>query len=161
LFRKYIDYLLKPIKPEELKRALHKFSKLTNSDLTNYLTHLLDLRPPTKYTDKILVPYKDQLLPINVRNIACFYTSDKNTVIYLKEGQRYPYSKALEQIISTLNPHDFIRANKQFIIARESVTKITVWFDNRLLVALDVEVPERIFISKNRASEFKGWLVNI
>jgi hypothetical protein len=53
-----------------------------------------------------------------------------------------------------------IRANKQFIIARESVIKITVWFDNRLLVALDVEVPERIFISKNRALEFKEWLVN-
>lgn len=155
-----IDYLLKPIKPEELERALLKFSKLTKRDLANYLAHLVDLTPQTKYTDKILAPYKDQLLPINVRDIACFYTSEKNTSIFMKDGQRYPYSKALEHVINTLNPNDFIRANKQFIIARDSVTNITVWFDNRLLVTLEIESPERIFISKNKASEFKAWLVN-
>ena len=55
---------------------------------------------------------------------------------------------------------DLIRANKQFILARNSVTDITIWFDNRLLVTLDVETPERIYISKNKASEFKSWIVN-
>ena len=45
-------------------------------------------------------------------------------------------------------------------MARNSVTDITIWFDNRLLVTLDVETPERIYISKNKASEFKSWIVN-
>ena len=62
--------------------------------------------------------------------------------------------------MSSLNPADFIRANKQFIIAKNSVTDITIWFDSRLLVTLDVEVPERVYISKNKASEFKSWLVS-
>ncbi|MFK1771367.1 LytTR family DNA-binding domain-containing protein [Bacteroides fragilis] len=62
--------------------------------------------------------------------------------------------------VSSLNPEDFIRANKQFIVARNSVTDITIWFDNRLLITLDTEVPERIYVSKNKASEFKTWLVN-
>lgn len=57
-------------------------------------------------------------------------------------------------------PEDFIRANKQFIVARDSVTDITIWFDSRLLITLDTEVPERIYVSKNKASEFKTWLVN-
>ena len=78
----------------------------------------------------------------------------------LKAGNMYPYSKTLEQIMASLNPADFIRANKQFIIARNSVTDITIWFDNRLLVTLDVETPGRIYISKNKASEFKSWIVN-
>ena len=86
--------------------------------------------------------------------------SGKNTCIYLKDGNMHPYSKTLEQIMASLNPADFIRANKQFIIARNSVTDITIWFDNRLLVTLDVETPERIYISKNKASEFKSWIVN-
>lgn len=154
-----IDYLLKPIKPEELERALRKFSKWTKNDLTDYINQLLNLAPQTKYANKILVPYKDQLLPVNVWDIACFYTSDKNTFIYLKNGQRYSYAKALEQIISTLNPNDFIRANKQFILARNSVTNITVWPDSRLLITLDVQAPESIFVSKNKASEFKSWMV--
>ena len=60
----------------------------------------------------------------------------------------------------SLDPADFIRANKQFIVNRDSISDITVWFDNRLLVTLDVEVPERIYVSKNKASEFKSWLVS-
>ena len=58
-----------------------------------------------------------------------------------------------------LDPTEFIRANKQFIISRDSVKNITIWFDSRLLVTLDVETPERIYISKNKASEFKAWVV--
>ena len=78
----------------------------------------------------------------------------------MKDGNKYPYSKTLEQIITTLDPARFTRANKQFIVAKDSVTNITIWFDNRLLVTLDTEVPERIYISKNKASEFKSWLVS-
>ena len=154
-----IDYLLKPIKPDELKRALSKFKKLNNSDVNQYLKQLLELKSSNNYAEKILVPYKDQLLPVKISEISCFYTSDKNTCIYLNNGQKYSYSKSLEQIITTLDPDKFIRANKQFIVSRESVKNITIWFDNRLLITLDTEVPERIFISKNKASEFKSWVV--
>jgi DNA-binding LytR/AlgR family response regulator len=68
--------------------------------------------------------------------------------------------KTLDQIGLSLNPADFIRANKQYLIARSSVKNITIWFDSRLLVILDVETPERIYISKNKAAEFKAWMVN-
>jgi DNA-binding LytR/AlgR family response regulator len=155
-----IDYLLKPIKAEELERAFAKFSKLTNTEMMQYLTQMSRLNISNRYKDKMLVPYKDKLLPVDMKNISCFYTTNKNTCIYLKNGESYSYSKTLEQIIITLNPADFIRANKQFIIARDSVKNITIWFDNRLLVTLHTEVPERIYISKNKAAEFKAWIVN-
>ncbi len=154
-----IDYLLKPIKPEDLKRALDKFRKWTTGDLNAYLKHMLELAPQKSYSDKILVPMNDQLILVKMKDVACFYTSDKNTIIYLNNGQTYPISKSLDQIYNTLNPSDFIRANKQFIVARESVQKITIWFDNRLLIELNIEVPEKLFISKNKAAEFKNWMV--
>lgn len=153
-----IDYLLKPVKVEELKRALSKFSQWTRVDLLQYLSQVTKLSAP-KYKDKLLIPVKDRLLPIDLNEVACFYTTDKTTRIYLKDGSSYPYSKTLDQIFATLNPADFIRANKQYIIARSSVKNITIWFDNRLLVSLDIECPERIYISKNKASEFKAWVV--
>ena len=155
-----IDYLLKPVKVEDVKQALDKYKKLTHQDVIHYLSKLTQLMPTPKYKDKLLIPYKDKLLPIGLKEVSCFYTADKNTCIYLKDGNMYPYSKTLEQIMASLNPGDFIRANKQFIIARNSVTDITIWFDNRLLVTLDVETPGRIYISKNKASEFKSWIVN-
>jgi DNA-binding LytR/AlgR family response regulator len=102
---------------------------------------------------------KDQLHPLDLNEISCFYTTEKNTRIILKNGKSYPYSKTLEQIEGSLNPADFIRANKQFIVARKSVKNITIWFDNRLLITLDIEPPERIYVSKNKAAEFKAWIV--
>ncbi len=155
-----VDYLLKPIKPEELERALVKFSKWTRTEVVQYLTQLSQLTSTPKYKDKLLIPSKDKLIPIDMKDICCFYTTDKNTTIYLKDGKSYPYSKTLEQVIVTLNPSDFIRANKQFIVSRNCVKNITIWFDNRLLVTLDIETPERIYISKNKAAEFKAWIVN-
>lgn len=148
-----IDYLLKPIKTEEMRRALEKFMKLTRQDLLNYLSQMTRLTPLPGFRDKILIPVKDSLHPVDIKEIACFYTSDKRTRIYLKNGKWYPYSATLEQIEGTLNPADFFRANKQFILSRNSVKNITIWFDSRLLVTLDIEPPERIYVSKNRAAE--------
>jgi len=155
-----VDYLLKPIKREEVSRALQKLSKWTRTEIVEYLTKLTSLTPYRQYRNKLLIPVNDKLLPIATNDISCFYTSDKTTRIILKDGKSYPYSKTLEQIFSSLNPVDFYRANKQFIISRESVKSITIWFDSRLLITLDIEVPERIYISKNKASEFKTWIVN-
>jgi two-component system, LytTR family, response regulator LytT len=155
-----IDYLLKPIKVEEMKRALDKFKKWTRQDVLNYLSYLTNLAVAPKFKDKLLIPLKDQLQPIDLNDISCFYTTDKNTRIFLKNGRSLPYSKTLEQIEGSLNPNDFIRANKQFIIARKSVKNITIWFDSRLLITLDIEPPERIYVSKNKAAEFKAWIVN-
>lgn len=155
-----IDYLLKPVKEDDMRRALTKFSKWGRPDISQYLSQIAQMVSKPNYSDKILIPYKDKLLPVSLSEIACFYTADKNTFVFLKNGMKYPYGKTLDQIYSTLNPHDFFRANKQYIVARNSVSNITIWFDNRLLVSLEVDTPERIYVSKNRASEFKAWMVS-
>jgi two-component system response regulator LytT len=155
-----IDYLLKPIKEEDMKRALDKFRRLTRHDILKYLSQLTNLTQVPKYADKILIPFRDKLQPVDLKEVSCFYTTEKKTRIFLKNGKSYPYSSSLEQIETTLNPADFIRANKQFILSRSSVKNITIWFDSRLLITLDIEPPERIYVSKNRAAQFKAWIVS-
>jgi DNA-binding LytR/AlgR family response regulator len=155
-----IDYLLKPIKADELKVALEKFKKWTRQDIVQYLSQMIQLQPATRYSDKLLIPLHDKLLPVGLNEISCFYTTDKNTQVYLKNGISHPYCKTLDQITATLNPLEFIRANKQFIIARNSVKNITIWFDSRLLITLDIDPPERIYVSKNKAAEFKAWMMS-
>lgn len=155
-----IDYLLKPIKKNELERALDKFKKWTHTDIREYLSKISQLTPAPRYQDKLLIPVKDKLLPVDLGDVAFFYTTDKNTSIGLKDGRILPYSRSLDHIYSSLNPANYYRANKQFIIARDAVDNITIWFDSRLLVTLNRDVPERIYISKNKAADFKEWLVN-
>lgn len=153
-----LDYLLKPVKPEELRRALEKFRHWLPEDVVGYMARLAALAPKPAYKEKILVPYRDKLLPVALDAVACFHTSEKQTRILLKEGSSYLYARTLDQIMTMLDPARFIRANKQFIIARDSVREIVVWFDSRLLVRLSVRTPEPIYVSKNRAPEFKAWM---
>lgn len=155
-----VDYLLKPIKADELIRALRKFSKWTRTEVVEYLTRMTQVTPSPRYKDRLLIPVKDKLVLVDLKDVACFYTSNKNTKICMKDGSCYPYIKTLEQISFNLDPAEFFRANKQFLISRDSVQNITIWFDSRLLVNLCIDTPERIYISKNKASEFKMWIVN-
>lgn len=154
-----IDYLLKPIKEQELRQALLKFSKLSQQDTDHYLQLLKQLTAEQEYKSRLLIPYRDKLLPVEVKDILCIYSTNKNTEVYAKNGHRYSCNTSLDQLMSQLNPNEFIRANKQFIVARSAITNITIWFDSRLLINVCVEVPERIYVSKNRAAEFKAWIV--
>lgn len=155
-----VDYLLKPIKSHELEASIAKFRKFSRGDIAQYIKQMAQLRPEHKYCDKILISHRDKLIPIRTSDISYFYSSDNRRVIIMRDGTTYLHSKTLGEIASTLDPTLFMRVNKQYIIARESVHEITIWFDSRLRITLNTEVPEPIFISKNKATEFKAWIVN-
>ena len=153
-----IDYLLKPIKQTDLERAFEKFKRLTASDLNSYISRIKQLTEKPNYQSRILVAIKDKIIPLAVEDIACIYSTDRKTEIITTSEVTYTYNKPLDAIIKNLNPTLFFRANKQFIINRNHITDITVWFDSRLRLRLTAETPEEIYIAKNRASEFKSWL---
>lgn len=158
-----IDYLLKPVKTKDLKRALDKFNRWNQPDVMAYVERMLALRanqPKEGYKSTLLVPVRDKLIPVEVKDIACIYSSERNTTIYLKDGKNMPYNKSLDTIIGTLDPRQFMRANKQYIVSRDVILELVIWFDNRLLVHVPINLPEPMFISKNKASEFKNWMTN-
>ena len=51
----------------------------------------------------------------------------------------------------------FFRANRQFIIAKNSIKEVDSWFNNRLSINLNVAIPEKILISRTRVTEFREW----
>ena len=153
-----IDYLLKPIKQTDLERALEKFKRLTASDLNSYISRINQLTEKPKYQSRILIAIKDKIIPLAVEDIACIYSTDRKTEIITTSEATYTYNKPLDTMIKNLDPTVFFRANKQFIINRNQIADITVWFDSRLRLRLTVETSEDIYIAKNRVSEFKSWL---
>lgn len=157
-----IDYLLKPIKTSELERALEKFKRWTKSDVMEYLERMMKMRPAdgakSEYVTSLLVPVKDKLMPVSMDDVVCIYSTDRKTQIYLKSGKMMLYNRSLDSLIGSLDPAKFFRANKQYIVARDCVKEIVVWFDSRLLVSMPIELPEPLFVSKNKAAEFKNWV---
>ena len=155
-----IDYLLKPICVEEMKHALAKFRKLNRQPAVPDLNRLCEMfaQQRTNSHKNILIAYRNQLLPIPTERISFFYSTKETSKVYLADGKSYPYNKTLDSICDDMNPLSFCRVNKQYVIAKQHIQNIVVWSNSRLLITMDVETPEPVFLSKNRAAEFKKWV---
>ena len=155
-----IDYLLKPFKEEELRRAIDKLCRLTKLERDEQRTkrNRMAEEVQTHEVQPMLLRYKDKIIPVGVDEVAFFYTSSERVTLTTLTGQTYAVDKTLEALGQQLSPHMFFRANRQFIISRAAVKDIVVWFGSRLSLNLVVETPERIIISKARVPEFKQWL---
>lgn len=158
-----IDYLLKPFKEEELRRALEKLDRLTASERSaqqdNREKMVREVQGEAVQT--LLLRYKDKLIPVTSDDVAFFYTSEERVTVTTLKGETYPVDKTLESLSQQLSSERFFRANRQFIVSRHAVKDIAVWFGSRLALNLTLETPERIIISKARVPEFKSWLQSV
>ncbi len=155
-----IDYLLKPINRNDLTRAMNKFNALVgeksnNNEAIDALMRQIGMKK--NYKSCFLVPERDKLIPIATANIAYFYIDTKTVKAITLDEHTYYMSQTLDDIMLQLNPDDFFRANRQFIVSRKAVKDLTIWFGNKLSLNLSVKIPEQIIISKAKVSEFKNW----
>jgi len=155
-----IDYLLKPIKLNDLKRAIEKYRRLTPVELLSYITSLSTLSTGNHYPSRMMIPQRDKFIPIPVNEICYIYSTNRQTDIVLSDSRKFSINKSLDQLQSSLDPTRFRRANKQFIISKDAIKELVAWFDSRIVVRMSIETPEDIFVSKNSASEFKRWLTD-
>jgi two-component system response regulator LytT len=155
-----VDYLLKPVEAEDVKNALKKLNGLSSantihSDIKNLIE---SFRKAIAYKTHFLIPVKgDKLFPVQTIQIACFYIDSSLVKAKTFDDKSYTFEYTLDELAGMLNPVDFFRANRQYIINRSSVKDIDFWFNSRLNVNLKVSTPERILISKARVPEFKNW----
>lgn len=158
-----IDYILKPYKEEDLRRALDKLERLTVGERTMQKDSrekmVREVHGDNMQT--MLLRYKDKLIPVTADEVAFFYTSEERVTVTTLKGDCYPVDKTLESLSQQLSPEKFFRANRQFIVSRRAVKDIAVWFGSRLALNLTIETPERIIISKARVPEFKSWLQSV
>ena len=155
-----IDYLLKPYKEEELRRALDKLQRLTASERVEQQRNREQMVATAQSAalQTMLVRYKDKIVPVHMDEVAFFYTYAERVTLTTLKGESYPVDKSLEALQQQLSDGKFFRANRQFIVSRTAVKDIAVWFGSRLALNLVVDTPERIIISKARVPEFKQWL---
>ncbi|MDR2146147.1 MAG: LytTR family DNA-binding domain-containing protein [Tannerella sp.] len=154
-----IDYLLKPININDLERAINKFSQLNKTQNSNedVITNILAMFKKEVYKSFFLIPHKDKFIPLSVNDIAYIYSENKIAKIVTFTNRNYHENSSLDELQRQLDPTRFFRANRQFIISHKAVKDIAVWFDSKLSVNLTVEIPEKIIVSRLRASEFKDW----
>ncbi|WP_291861767.1 LytTR family DNA-binding domain-containing protein [Marinilabilia sp.] len=154
-----IDYLIKPIKIADLKRAIQKFLSLQLQTTPDYnsLNSLLQNKEPD-YRQRISVNYGDKLKSIEVSEIAAFYILNKSLFLICFDKSTYDIIQPLEQIEKELSPKKFFRINRQMIINYATINKMYFMSNRSIKVELKVPVPIDSFVSIQRLTEFKKWL---
>ena len=156
-----IDYLLKPISIKNFERAIAKWRNLGSgkTDNADTIANLLAAFKQKKevYKSHFLIPHKDKLIPLSIDRIACFYTENKMAKIITSDHETFYMDNSLEDIFAQLDPSEFFRANRQYIISHKNIKDISIWFGSKLSVNLTVAVPDKIIVSKARVAEFKAW----
>jgi two-component system LytT family response regulator len=155
-----VDYLLKPVELSDVQKALEKLRILSSVEkMQNAVAELFNsYRTSSKYKTHFLIPVRgDKLVPVQASDVAYFFIDSGIVKAYTFDGRSHTFEYTLDELEKLLNPDLFFRANRQYIISRESVKDIDLWFNNRLSVNLKTGSPEKIIISKARIGDFKKW----
>jgi DNA-binding LytR/AlgR family response regulator len=156
-----IDYLLKPIKKEELKRAIDKFNAFNGGAVpeVNFQKLLATLQTQqTAHKQRFVVRYGEHIKTIETTDVAYFYTENKGNFLVTKENKRFAIDYNLDQLEELLDPKKFFRINRQFIIAFHAITEMFTYTKSRVLIKLNPPSKLETIVSSERSASFKAWL---
>lgn len=156
-----IDYLLKPVKKEELEAALGKLDKLRSLLNRNPIpgSQATDAPPlPGSYKSRFVVRFGEHIKTIQTEDLAYCYSENKATFARTFDGRTYPMDQNLDALDHQLDPHGFFRINRQYIINIKAIDEMRTYTKARVIVKLNPAVKEAPVVSSERAAEFKQWL---
>ena len=155
-----IDYLLKPIDKEKLRKSIEKFIRLHGEkkifDIKAVMAAMDQVRK--KYKLRFAVNVGTKLKSFETVNIAYFYSLDKNTFLCTKENRNYPVDYALDKLEELLDPQFFFRINRQHIVNFHAIEKINVLSRSRIAIFTAPPTEEPLLVSTARTHQFRLWL---
>ncbi|WP_347065620.1 LytTR family DNA-binding domain-containing protein [Flavobacterium sp. WV_118_3] len=158
-----IDYLLKPIDEDDLEVALNKYRQrnpepqqlsLDFETIKRMLVNPVDKSYKKRFTVKI----GQQLKVIPIEEIECFYSENKGTYVHTTDNRDYLLDQTLELLETELDPKDFYRVSRKFIIPMRAIKEIVLYSNSRLKVVLPTYKGDEVIVSRERVSDFKEWI---
>ena len=91
-------------------------------------------------------------------DVAYFYSENKATFAKTIDARTYPMDKNLDSLEVLLNPDEFFRINRQYLISIKAIEDMKTYSKARVIVTLKPAVKEPPVVSSERSSDFKQWL---
>lgn len=156
-----IDYLLKPIDPNELRTAVDRCRArgaespaIDVEELRKALTG--DSRPACK--SRFVIRQGDRIVLLKVDDIAYFHAEDKSTYAVTFDGKRYILDMTLDAAQESVDPHRFFRVSRSQIVSINAIETISKHLNNRLKINIQPKPDFEIFVSRFRIPDFLEWL---
>ena len=156
-----IEYILKPVKKEDIRAAFDKVEKLKNAfgNGTEILNTLKNVFTEKKnYKTSILIRYRESYIPVAIEDIALFILENEVVYAYRFDQQKHAIFKTLEELESSLDPEQFYRINRQVLISRRAVQEIQPYFNRKMIIRPPFPFSEKLIVSRLKVSPFMHWM---
>ena len=153
-----VDYLLKPINPDELKNAIEKFKSVHNKiDFSKIESVINQFKPKTK--ERFLIKVGNHLKSIQTSSINCFYIKERCNFINVGKGKNYDIDYSLDKVEQIIDSKMFFRINRNMIVNFSAIQDIIAYSSNRLKIILtNWSEKDEILVSRERVTDFKKWM---
>lgn len=153
-----IDYLLKPVDRDELQAAVRKLNEIHEIEEADYREKVQAMQKQfmPEFRERFLVKVGLQFKSIPTKDIAYFFYKDGLSYLQTQD-QALPIDHTLDQLMDQLDPRQFFRINRQFVVSMASVKEIHSYFNSRLLLTLSPATADEVIVSRERVLNFKVW----
>ncbi|HEV7348452.1 LytTR family DNA-binding domain-containing protein [Telluribacter sp.] len=159
-----IDYLLKPVHEEDLKRAFAKYHRWRGTGHTDHfpsqlsqLLEQLDTRPAKAYKHRFLAHHQRTVVAVPAERVA-FFVRDEIIWLVTSEGQRLITDYvSLDELDELLDPLHFFRASRQHTVRKEALEGYRTHYTGKLELITKAAPDESITVSKEKAAQFRRW----
>lgn len=159
-----IDYLLKPVEPETLERALGRLRRLApaaaRAGLEERVLELLKSwtsRPTLgRYQQRMAVPVGERALLVDLDDVTHFDAQDKYVFLHTASGKDYIVDHTLAELEQRLDPQRFVRVHRSTIVNLDRVKEIQKWFGGKQRLVLDDGKGSEIVVSKAMAPNLRS-----
>ncbi len=157
-----IDYLLKPITFTDLSKALKKLKSL-REQFSQYteISPLVQQFGKKSYKDRFLVRMGNHIHSIPTESIGYFYAEGRDVYLKRTNGKKYLIEYTLESLEDLLDPKQFLRTNRSFIVHINAIEDVMVYANRRLKLTLNPKAENELIVSREKVSQFKLWFEGI
>ncbi|WP_276371887.1 LytTR family DNA-binding domain-containing protein [Chryseolinea sp. H1M3-3] len=162
-----IDYLLKPVDYEELAAAINKFRSLRSNNALQLASMQLDIKALMKqlsqqgsaqFKDRFMITVGTKIRSVKTENIAYFYLAEKTVWVVTHDGLTLPIDYSLDKLMQIIDPEQFFRVSRQFIVSLNSIHIVHTISAGKLKLDLIPKTKQEVAVSGDRVSYFKEWL---
>jgi len=137
-----LDYLLKPVDPDELEKALLKaYNKTDKEKIFERVQAFMENMKGEKQAKKITLKTSDSIYIINVDDIVYCEADGNYTTFKLMDDRRIVVSKPLGDYEDMINRKEFIRTHQSFLVNMNHVIKYEKGDGGVLITANNQQVP--------------------
>ena len=154
-----IDYLLKPIEPEHLDRALTKAERMSGSktDLKTLLREIGDKLGKSGAMERIASRSGDKVELVEIRRVTHFFASGKLTFAGAAE-RSYVVDQTISELEHNLDPARFVRIHRGVILNRDHLLELHSGFGGSMVARLKNPQKTELPVSRDRMRVLKARL---